>query len=177
LTVERMFARMLGSHRSMRVCRECGRLFRPSSRHLRCPACRSKDVCTCGRTKQRKSRTCSGCRPHGKQFNGRWKGGRSYHKAGYVLVRAPDHPRAGQAGYVFEHILVVEQLIGRYLLPDETVHHLNGVRDDNRLENLELWVRPQPSGIRVQDAIDWAREILRRYEAPEATSNNAHRES
>lgn len=85
-------------------------------------------------------------------------------KAGYVMVRMPSHPRARTAGYVFEHLLVMEDFLGRHLFVDENVHHRNGVKDDNRLENLELWVRPQPSGIRVEDAIHWAREILRRYE-------------
>jgi hypothetical protein len=59
---------------------------------------------------------------------------------------------------------VSEEVLGRHLHPDERIHHRNGVRDDNRPENLELWTRPQPTGIRVSDAVAWAREILTRYE-------------
>lgn len=120
-----------------------------------------------------KSRTCASCRPNSKEFNGYWKGGRSRHKAGYIVIRVPEHPRAVKTAYVFEHILVMEDLLGRYLRPEETVHHRNGVKDDNRPENLELWIRPQPSGIRVADAVAWAREILARYEDQDwNTSNN-----
>jgi HNH endonuclease len=133
-----------------RRCKECLRAFEPSSRHLRCPACRAKDFCQCGRSKQ---------------ANSNWKGGRTRHKAGYVMVRVPGHPRAGRGLYVFEHILVAEGLLGRYLVEGESVHHINGVRHDNRPENLELWTRPQPTGIRVSDAIAWARQIYDRYVA------------
>jgi hypothetical protein len=57
----------------------------------------------------------------------------------------------------------MEQTLGRYLHRTETVHHRNGVKDDNRPGNLELWVRPQPTGIRASDAIEWAIELLERY--------------
>jgi len=92
--------------------------------------------------------------------NPNWKGGTRYHKKGYVMCGVPGRtPR-----YVFEHVLVVERILGRALFSEETVHHKNGVRDDNRPENLELWVKAQPSGIRVQDAVAWAKEILGRYD-------------
>jgi hypothetical protein len=147
-----------------RRCTECQRVFRPSSRHLRCPSCRSKNLCSCGRAKQLKSETCGACRSDAGQANGNWKGGRTRHKAGYVMVRVPGHPRSGRGHYVFEHILVAEELLGRFLIYGETVHHRNGVRDDNRPENLELWTRPRPSGVRVSDAVCWARQIIDHYE-------------
>lgn len=62
-----------------------------------------------------------------------------------------------------EHRMVMEAHLGRPLMRHESVHHKNGVRDDNRIENLELWSRSQPYGQRVTDKIAWAREILALY--------------
>src|SRR5689334_18211752 len=158
---------------TLRMCAECGQEFQPSSRHLRCPSCGSRDFCKCGEPKQGKSATCAKCRSVAGSSNGHWRGGRTRHKAGYVMLRVPEHPRAGKGNYVFEHIVVMEQILGRYLLPTESVHHRNGVRDDNRPENLELWTRPQPTGIRVSDAVAWAHEILALYTGGTDASNNA----
>ena len=65
---------------------------------------------------------------------------------------------------VWQHRVVMEEHLGRPLRKNENVHHLNGVRHDNRLENLELWVTRQPAGQRPADLVVWAREILERYE-------------
>ncbi len=72
--------------------------------------------------------------------NPAWKGGRYIEpEKGYVMVRMPSHPRARMNGYVLEHILVAEKMMGRSLLPGEEVHHKNLKRADNDPENLQVY--------------------------------------
>lgn len=82
---------------------------------------------------------------------------------GYRVLYKPGHPMARQNGYVFEHRLVVAEIIGRMLRPEENIHHVNGGRADNRRENLQLWTSSHPSGQRIQDLVAWAKEILVLY--------------
>lgn len=70
-----------------------------------------------------------------------WKGGRILHSGGYVQIRCPERPTVRHTGYVLEHRLVMEKHIGRYLRPEEIIHHINGVKSDNRIENLTLTTR------------------------------------
>lgn len=86
-------------------------------------------------------------------------------RSGYVSVYEPGHPSADKAGNVIEHRLVMERILGRQLRDRENVHHKNGIRTDNRPENLELWLRAQPPGQRVTDLVAWAKEILAQYDA------------
>lgn len=70
--------------------------------------------------------------------NNNWKGGRSVASNGYVLLKMPGHHLADVRGYIYEHRLIAEEKIGRRLRNGEQVHHVNGVKTDNRPDNIEV---------------------------------------
>ncbi len=72
--------------------------------------------------------------------NHNWTGGLIKDKSGYMMRYAPDHPNKNGLGYVREHRLVMEKHLGRYLTKQEVIHHKNDIKDDNRLENLEILI-------------------------------------
>lgn len=100
--------------------------------------------------------------------------GRYVNGDGYVTIEVQGNRDINSQGYVrvnqgrgrkrvLEHRLVMEKLLGRELYPNENVHHINGIKHDNRPENLELWLVRQPKRQHVEDVTQWALEILRRY--------------
>lgn len=115
------------SERTERTCETCGATFglRPSELKYRTGRYCSRACESDGRLLRRLDRMHNG-RPAIKD------------SSGYIRLYEPGHPHGMHGGWVFEHRLVIEHEVGRYLTPKEHVHHINGVKDDNRRENLEL---------------------------------------
>ena len=88
-----------------------------------------------------------------------WKGGIMKHKFGYILIYKPEHPFC-KNNYVFEHHLVMEKHIGRYLNPEEVVHHRNRKVSDNRIKNLQLF--PNHS---AHLSSHWSNPIYRKHQS------------
>lgn len=150
-------------------CIACGETRKLNHAHRKCHPCTYRDrkdrlqnrCLKCNKLISLRTRHCKSCSKRGEEHPS-WKGGVTT-SAGYRMLHLQDHPNAQKSGYVMEHIVVMSQFLGRPLLPGENVHHLNGIRDDNRIENLELWTRSQPAGQRVADKVAWAREMLALY--------------
>lgn len=124
----------------VRVCPYCGERKRVSSTHIRTLAKSGNYTGKCLKCCVRKG-----------EANNFWKGGRTKSVDGYVYILADQTEEFKHSKYIAEHRLVMERHIGRPLLPTETVHHKNGIRDDNRLENLELFLGKHGSGARYKD--------------------------
>lgn len=83
---------------------------------------------------------------------------------GYKHITKLGHPNCtSKTGRIAEHTYLMSEHLGRPLRKEESVHHKNGIRDDNRIENLELWHKGQPPGQRIEDKIEWAKKFLEEY--------------
>lgn len=82
---------------------------------------------------------------------------------GYRKIHKKNHPNAWKNGDILEHIFLMSEYLKRPLIKGETIHHKNGIKHDNRIENLELWSHSHPFGQRVEDKIKWCKEFLNLY--------------
>jgi HNH endonuclease len=94
----------------------------------------------------------------------RGKNGEGYvNKQGYLTFKKKDHPCADKNGRAQASHLVIYEHTGRVLKKGESVHHKNGMRLDNSIENLEIWTTSQPAGQRIEDKVNWCIEFLNEY--------------
>lgn len=156
-----LFERKVKSTRTCSV--ECGNRLKEAKKEMRCETCGETYIRPHGKTKRRfcsrscamvgRNRTGQKAHPEGETYK---------HSGGYIQVK--HHGK-----WMMQHRLVMEGVLGRKLDPNERIHHKNGVRDDNRPENLELWGldHKDPAGVR---AIDRVRHLLGKLSPEERSS-------
>ncbi len=81
---------------------------------------------------------------------------------GYKVI-SKKHVNSSKRGQILEHVYIMSNHLKRPIFEKETVHHKNGIRNDNRIENLELWSSSHPPGQRVSDKIEWCKQFLEQY--------------
>lgn len=114
----------------------------------------------CGSSIDKSNKRCRNCYVAHNMGSGEWR----KNSNGYISKQIRSGGKLVK--FLSQHRCIIEEHLGRPLYENENVHHKNGVKDDNRLENLELWVKSQPAGQRIEDVIEHAVYILKRY-APE----------
>jgi hypothetical protein len=155
------------------ICMDCGKEFFYGAKYKRCSKCTYhkdkierpfalKTVIDKRSAKIAEKRRIEKGLPIDHVFHKGPKGEGYLDKKGYrkMVLKKP----CGK-GYIrkYQHVLVMEKSLGRELMSNENVHHKNGIRDDNRFENLELWNKGQPAGQRVEDKVKWCIDFLQVY--------------
>lgn len=139
-------------------CRcECGEVVTVSGAHLRNGTTQS---CGCLARERSAERL-------GPQSRQRWAEHHAHAEPNWTPEKSGYMSASWKGRIRLQHRWVMERHLGRELESHETVHHINGVRSDNRIENLELWSSRHPRGQRVEDKVAWAIELLQQYR-PEA---------
>ena len=118
----------------------------------RCPFCAAFFIAAHPKNKYCAQRCAGFSQPTG-EFSTNWKGGRTQLKTGYITVHEPSHPMADKSGNILEHRLVMSEHLKRTLKTIEHVHHINGNRSDNRIENLILLVKSTHNSIHKKEEV------------------------
>jgi hypothetical protein len=154
-------------------CADCGKQFAAKAKYKRCSKCqyhwykKNRPESFVEAYKKRKAKVNAQLRTSkgltvDHIFHKGPRGEGYLNKKGYRLM-VIKHPSGKGHIRKYQHVLAMEARLGRALTNDERVHHKNGIRDDNRIENLELWTKSHPYGQRIEDKISWCIEFLGLY--------------